>query len=192
VTRAFTYTALPMRVRFGAGALAALPDDVAAVGLERVLVLCSPGHEATGRQVADLIGARAAGVLPVARMHVPIQVVDHAAERVAAAGADGCVTVGGGSAIGLGKAVALRHDLPVVAVPTTYAGSEMTPIWGITGVGGFEDGPDRDRSAHHGTTRGRSCGGQGCPARAAGRAGSRARDAGAGQAPAGPRRGRGR
>ncbi len=142
MTRAFTYAALPMRVRFGAGALATLPDDVAAVGLERVLVLCSPGKEATGRQVADMLGARAAGVLPVARMHVPVQVVDHAAERVAALGADGCVTVGGGSAIGLGKAVALRHDLPVVAVPTTYAGSEMTPIWGITEGGAKLTGRD--------------------------------------------------
>ena len=119
-----------------------VPDDVAAVGLERVLVLCTPGQEATGRQVADTLGARATGVLPVTRMHVPIKVVDDTAARVAALGTDGCVTVGGCSAIGLGKAVALRHDLPVVAVPTTYAGSEMTPIWGITEGGAKRTGRD--------------------------------------------------
>ena len=57
-------------------------------------------------------------------------------------GADGCVTVGGGSAIGLGKAIALKHDLPIVAVPTTYAGSEMTPVWGLTTDGRKETGRD--------------------------------------------------
>ena len=71
-------------------------------------------------------------------MHVPIEVANDARMRAVSLDADGCVAVGGGSAIGLGKAIALQHDLPVIAVPTTYAGSEMTPVWGLT-----EDGTKR-------------------------------------------------
>jgi maleylacetate reductase len=138
----FTYQALPMRVVFGAGSLAQLPDEVAALGLTRVLVLCSPEQEATGQQVATALGAKAAGVLPEARMHVPIEVARRAREVAAGLGADGCVAVGGGSAIGLGKAIALEHALPVIAVPTTYAGSEMTPVWGLTEGGQKRTGRD--------------------------------------------------
>ena len=138
----FTYQALPMRVVFGAGSLAGLPDEVDALGLSRVLVLCSPEQEDTGRSVADALGERAAGVLAEARMHVPIEVARRARELAAELGADGCVAVGGGSAIGLGKAIALEHDLPVVAVPTTYAGSEMTPVWGLTEGGRKRTGRD--------------------------------------------------
>jgi maleylacetate reductase len=57
-------------------------------------------------------------------------VAHRARERATEVGADGCVAVGGGSAIALGKAITLEHGLPVVAVPTTCAGSEITPIWG--------------------------------------------------------------
>jgi maleylacetate reductase len=128
----FTYQALPMRVVFGAGSVAALPAEVEHLGLERALVLCGPEQEDTGAMVAETLGARAAGVLAEARMHVPIETADRARDRARELGADGCVAVGGGSAIGLGKAVALAHGLPVIAVPTTYAGSEMTPIWGLT------------------------------------------------------------
>jgi maleylacetate reductase len=142
VIRPFTYQALPMRVVFGAGSLAQLPDEVAALGLTRVLVLCSPEQETTGKQVADALGERAAGVLPEARMHVPLEVATRARDLAAELGADGCVAVGGGSAIGLGKAIALEHGLPVIAVPTTYAGSEMTPVWGLTEGGQKRTGRD--------------------------------------------------
>jgi maleylacetate reductase len=142
VIRPFTYEALPMRVVFGAGSLAQLPDEVAALGLTRVLVLCSPEQEDTGRAVAAALGERAAGVLPEARMHVPIEVARRARDRAAELGADGCVAVGGGSAIGLGKAIALEHELPVIAIPTTYAGSEMTPVWGLTEGGQKRTGRD--------------------------------------------------
>lgn len=131
-TTGFAYDALPMRVRFGPGVLAGLGAELDRLGLGRVLVLCSPEQEKTGELVAEALGGRAAGVLAQARMHVPIEVAHLARDRAAALGADGCVAVGGGSAIGLGKAVALEHGLPIVAVPTTYAGSEMTPVWGLT------------------------------------------------------------
>lgn len=138
----FTYTALPMRVVFGPGSLARLPEEVTALGLTRVLVLCSPEQEATGQLVADALGDRAAGVLAEARMHVPVEVARAARDRAAELGADGCVAVGGGSAVGLGKAIALEHGLPVLAVPTTYAGSEMTPVWGLTQDGAKTTGRD--------------------------------------------------
>ncbi len=131
-----------MRVVFGPGSLATLPGEVAALGLARVLVLCSPEQEETGRRVAAALGERAAGVLAEARMHVPVDVAGRARDLARELGADGCVAVGGGSAIGLGKAIALEHGLPVVAVPTTYAGSEMTPVWGLTEGGRKRTGRD--------------------------------------------------
>lgn len=140
--RPFTYSALPMRVVFGAGSLAKLPDEVAALGLDRVLVLCSPEQADTGRAVAAGLGERAVGVLAQARMHVPVEIAQRAGEVATGLAAQGCVAVGGGSAIGLGKAVALEHGLPVIAVPTTYAGSEMTPVWGLTGDGQKRTGRD--------------------------------------------------
>jgi maleylacetate reductase len=142
MTREFTYAALPMRVVFGAGSLGGLPGEVAALGLEKVLVLCGPRQEAVGRMVAEALGDRCAGILAEATMHVPVEVARHAREVAAETGADGCVAVGGGSAIGLGKAVAMEHGLPVVAVPTTYAGSEMTPVWGLTENGVKRTGRD--------------------------------------------------
>ena len=143
MTRAFTYVALPMRVVFGAGVVSTLPEEVAAVGLTRVLVLCSPEQEGTGRRIAAALGNRAVDVLAEARMHVPVEVAERAGDAAREMRADGCVAVGGGSAIGLGKAVALQHGLPVVAVPTTYAGSEMTPVWGLTEGGVKRTGRDR-------------------------------------------------
>lgn len=138
----FTYQALPMRVKFATGSLAALPAELDALGLRKVLVLCSPEQEATGQMVAEVLGERSAGILPEAVMHVPVEVADRASAHAAEVGADGCVTVGGGSAIGLGKAIALKHGLPILAIPTTYAGSEMTPVWGLTAEGRKQTGRD--------------------------------------------------
>ena len=140
--RSFSYDALPMRVRFGAGSVSALAGEVARLGLRRVLVLCSPEQTGTGELIAEALGELSAGVHAEARMHVPVEVARRARERAAELGADGCVAVGGGSAVGLGKAIALEHGLPVVAVPTTYAGSEMTPVWGLTEDGRKRTGRD--------------------------------------------------
>jgi maleylacetate reductase len=142
VMESFAYDALPMRVRFGSGSVSLLAEEVAHLGLRRVLVLCSPGQVSTGELVGAALGEFSAGVLPEARMHVPLSVANRVRDRAAALGADGCVVVGGGSAIGLGKAVALEHSLPVVAVPTTYAGSEMTTVWGLTSDGVKRTGRD--------------------------------------------------
>src|SRR3546814_12962915 len=75
-------------------------------------------------------------------MHVPIETARQARQLASQWGADCAVAVGGGSTIGLGKAIALDSGLPVVAIPTTYAGSEMTPIYGITESGLKKTGND--------------------------------------------------
>jgi maleylacetate reductase len=125
----------PARVVFGEGARARLQEELERLGIRRALVLASA--RLAGSIAYDL-GPRAAGVRAGARMHVPR---DSAAEARAAAqdlGADGLVAAGGGSTVGLAKAVALELALPIVALPTSFAGSEMTSIWGIT-----EDGKKR-------------------------------------------------
>jgi alcohol dehydrogenase class IV len=65
-------------------------------------------------------------------MHTPANVTEAALVVVEKLGADGLVAVGGGSTTGLSKAIALRTDLPQIVIPTTYAGSEMTPTVGET------------------------------------------------------------
>ena len=129
---AFVYTAQPARVRFGPGALGELPGEVAALGLERVLVLATPQQRDEAEALRARLGGRAAGVFSGARMHTPVDVTAEALDRVSAEAIDGLVALGGGSTTGLSKAIALRTDLPQVVVPTTYAGSEMTPILGQT------------------------------------------------------------
>jgi len=139
---AFTYDGLPARVVFGLGAIDRLPGEVERLGAERALVLSTPEQRETAEDVASRLGGRAAGVFDQARMHVPVAVAKAAREEARRLGADACVAVGGGSTIGLGKAIALEFGLPVIAVPTTYAGSEMTPIWGLTEDGIKKTGRD--------------------------------------------------
>jgi len=128
----FTYTANPGRVLFGDGKIAALAEEVSRLGLSRVLVLSTPQQESQARGVADALGGLCAGHFAGAVMHTPVAVTEQALRVVRETGADGIVAFGGGSTIGLAKAIALRTDLPQIAVPTTYAGSEMTPILGET------------------------------------------------------------
>lgn len=128
----FVYTANPARIVFGPGVLAQLPAEVDRLGARRALVLSTPEQRASAERVAALLGDRAAGVFAKARMHVPIETARAAREEAKRLGADCAVAVGGGSTTGLGKAIALESSLPIVAIPTTYAGSEVTPIYGLT------------------------------------------------------------
>jgi maleylacetate reductase len=116
---AFTYDALPMRVVFGPGYLARLPDETDRLDLRRILVLSTPGQRGLAEQVASVLGHRAVGIFDRARMHVPVQTATEAAGVAADLGAGGRVAAGGGSTIGLAKALALQANLPFVAVPTT-------------------------------------------------------------------------
>lgn len=139
----FVYEALPMRVVFRAGAATtAVAAETERLGLRRVLVLSGARGRDTAQAVAGSLGDACVGVHPGAVMHVPAEVADEAVELARKLDADGCVAVGGGSAIGLGKAIALRAGLPLIAVPSTYAGSEMTPVWGLTEAGVKRTGRD--------------------------------------------------
>ncbi len=140
--REFVYEALPGRVVFGLGSLDRLADEVARLGVDKALVLSTPQQRDQAEDVAQRLGDKSAGVYDRAEMHVPVEVAQAAREEAQRLGADACVAVGGGSTIGLGKAIALEFGLPIIAVPTTYAGSEMTPIWGLTEDGIKKTGRD--------------------------------------------------
>lgn len=138
----FVYTAQPARVIFGAGSLSQLAKEIDALGAKKALVLSTPEQRASAEMVADLLGPRAVGVFDRAVMHVPIETAREARELARTLGADCAVAIGGGSTTGLGKAIALDSGLPILAIPTTYAGSEMTPIYGITEAGLKKTGRD--------------------------------------------------
>lgn len=138
----FTYVAQPARIVFGAGTLAQLPAEIERLGATRALVLSTPEQAASARRVAELLGARAAGVFAQAVMHVPIETARAARDEARRLGADCAVAIGGGSTTGLGKAIALDSGLPIIAIPTTYAGSEVTPIYGLTEGGVKKTGRD--------------------------------------------------
>jgi alcohol dehydrogenase class IV len=140
--KSFSYTSLPSRVVFGPGALAQLGQEIDALGAGKALVLSTPEQRESAERVAALLGARAAGVFDRAVMHVPIETAREARELARRLGADCAVAIGGGSTTGLGKAIALDSGLPILAIPTTYAGSEMTPIYGITEAGLKKTGKD--------------------------------------------------
>lgn len=140
--KSFVYHGQPGRVVFGAGALARLGREIEVLGAKRALVLSTPEQRASAERIADMLGAKAAGIFARAVMHVPIETAREARDVARQLGADCAVAVGGGSTTGLGKAIALDSGLPILAIPTTYAGSEMTPIYGITEGGLKKTGKD--------------------------------------------------
>ncbi|WP_028219798.1 maleylacetate reductase [Paraburkholderia oxyphila] len=132
MSRPFVYQSLPTRVIFGYATSTKLPDEADRLGLRRLLVLSTPEQAPLAAEVQNLLGDRAVGVFDRATMHTPVEVTAQAMELAGSLQIDGVVSVGGGSTTGLGKAIALRTDLPQIVLPTTYAGSEMTPILGET------------------------------------------------------------
>jgi len=139
---AFVYNANAARVVFGAGSLQHLEREIGLLGAQRALVLSTPGQRKLAERVAALLGAKAAGIFDGAVMHVPIEAARQARDEARRLDADCAVAIGGGSTVGLGKAIALESGLPILAIPTTYAGSEMTPIYGITAGGLKKTGKD--------------------------------------------------
>ncbi len=141
--RSFTFDQPASRVIFGVGAFDWLAEEVSRLGAKHALVLSTPEQKSDAEAAAARLDGMAAGVFPGAVMHVPIETAREAREAAKRLAADCCVAVGGGSTIGLAKAIALESELPILAVPTTYAGSEMTPIYGLTEGGVKKTGRDR-------------------------------------------------
>jgi maleylacetate reductase len=130
---AFTHDVPPQRVVFASGALARVAEEVERLKIDRALVVATPGSGARlGKMVSDILGMRGAALHAQAVIHVPTAVAEAGLKAAREAKADGIIAVGGGAAIGLAKAIALQTARPILAVPTTYSGSEATPIYGMT------------------------------------------------------------
>lgn len=138
----FVHTFLPGRVVLGAGSLDRVAGEVGLLAVRRVLLIATRSARDAADVVETELKVRFAGRIDGVTQHVPTEVAEQAREKARVVGADGVVAIGGGSAIGLAKAVALTTGVPIVAVPTTYAGSEMTPVWGETSAGGKTTGSD--------------------------------------------------
>jgi alcohol dehydrogenase class IV len=137
----FVHESQPQRVCFGSGEAAeTVPGELERLGASKVMVIASERD----RGLAERITASAPVVLRYhdVVMHVPADVASRAREAAAGGGADALVSIGGGSATGLAKAIALTSGVPIVAVPTTYAGSEATSVWGLTEAGRKTTGVD--------------------------------------------------
>jgi maleylacetate reductase len=128
----FEWTGIPSRVIFGAGKIDTLPDVLATLNLHRCIILTTPNQRHLGDRVSALIGEKAAATFNQATMHTPVHITEQALEVAIEAQVDSTVSIGGGSTTGLGKAIAIRLGIPQICIPTTYAGSEMTPTLGET------------------------------------------------------------
>jgi maleylacetate reductase len=148
--RSFTYDALPGRVVFGVGSLGEVANEVMRLGANRVLLVVDPSTKEVGDSIAEDLGIRYAGTWSDVQQHVPAEAAEQARTAAETAAADCVVTVGGGTTTGFGKVIALGTGIAHVAVPTTYAGSEMTPIYGITTSGSCRRPSSTTRcSPHH-------------------------------------------
>ncbi|MGM4916266.1 maleylacetate reductase [Tardiphaga sp. 813_E8_N1_3] len=131
----FTFSGLPTRVIFGSGTIEAIGSEVERLDKKRAFIVCSEPQKREGERLGQLLGNACVDVYSGAVLHTPVRVTKDAIRATTGAASDCVVSIGGGSAIGLGKAIALRLGIPQICVPTTYAGSEMTPI-----LGQMEDG----------------------------------------------------
>lgn len=130
----FVYTSSLARVLFGSGRTAELPVELARLSAHHPFIISTPGGAAQAEKLASLVSGRAT-VHPHAAMHTPVEVTEQARVRLDQSGADCLVAIGGGSPIGLSKALAVRTGIPQIIIPTTYAGSEVTDILGETSDG---------------------------------------------------------
>jgi maleylacetate reductase len=128
------------RIIFGAGSLESLPSELAGLGLRRPLVIAGRSQASHAERLLSAVGG--GGSIIGVRVHVPATLAEDARARALELEADSLVSIGGGSAVGLAKAVALTQGLPIAAVPTTYAGSELTVVWGVTEDGRKTTGRD--------------------------------------------------
>jgi len=132
---AFEYNANPGRVIFGSGTIKKLPDEIEKQGLKSPLILSTPQQVSQADQLKSILNGKVAGIFTEATMHTPTHITEKALAYAKESKADSVISIGGGSTIGLGKAISIRTALPHICIPTTYAGSEMTPILGETAEG---------------------------------------------------------
>lgn len=128
----FEYASAPARIVFGSGKSKNVKAEMEAAGVSRALVLSTPHQAEQAAALGETLGKFLAGVFSDAAMHTPVDVTALAMTRFAECGADCVVALGGGSTTGLGKAIAYRNNCVQIVIPTTYAGSEVTPILGQT------------------------------------------------------------
>lgn len=119
-----------------------LPAEVDRFSARRVLLVSTHSAKPIVDDVLHHLGSRVVATIPETRAHTPRQDVDRARAEARASKVDLVLTLGGGSATGIGKAIVLEHPAPLVAIPTTYAGSEVTSIYGITESGRKRTGRD--------------------------------------------------
>jgi maleylacetate reductase len=146
MTVAFAHAQPEVRIVFGAGRFERLADEL---DDRRWLIVHGGSQAAAAGRLRERLGERCAGTFGEVRRHVPAELADRARARFAELDADGLVAVGGGSVIGLAKAIALTAQAPIVAVPTTYSGSEMTAIYGLTAGGRKHTGRDEAVRPRH-------------------------------------------
>ncbi len=132
MSQSFDYNINASRIIFGSGKSANVAEEMATLGCARALVLSTSRQKADAMALAKRLGEKCVGVFAEAAMHTPVAVTQKAVLAYEAMGADCVVSLGGGSTIGLGKAIAYRNDTPQIVIATTYAGSEVTPILGQT------------------------------------------------------------
>jgi maleylacetate reductase len=125
---AFKHESTPAKVHFGAGAIQQLASNVAALGCKRALILSMPNQSHEALRAASYLGPLAAGIYASAVERTPSKAANDAIAHLHQTEADCTVAIGGGSVIGLSKAIALRTDVHQIVVPTTYSGSEVTPL----------------------------------------------------------------
>lgn len=128
----FARTSLPGRVVFADGAVTRLADELDQHDLRQAVLITASRDAKLGEYGQEGLGDRVVLHWDEVRQHVPRELAQRATAAARSAGADVLVAIGGGSTTGLGKAIAVETGLPLVVVPTTYAGSEMTPIYGLT------------------------------------------------------------
>jgi len=133
----FVQTGLPVRAVFGAGSFAQIKSETERLGAKRALLLSTPGRRILADEAEKLMGDLSVGIFDQCKEHLPEDSTAAVREAAKAAKADCVIAMGGGSTIGHGKAVALVQDVTLIHVPTTYSGSEMTPVQGFT-VGGVK------------------------------------------------------
>jgi maleylacetate reductase len=141
--RDFIHEPLPQRIVFGWGRLSELSPEIDRLSGGRIMLVAERSTRRIAQEIHDDLGSLIVATVPEARPHVPRAEADAALAEAASCNVDVVVTVGGGSATGLGKAILLEHASSLVAIPTTYAGSEVTPIYGITDAGRKRTGSDR-------------------------------------------------